>query len=163
MTHNPSFVARICLKMTPGIDPSLLRVHRDAEGSNFRPWKLEELLTTDHDRRHDLINSFLQSGEGNARDVATALRPHLEAYLRVVCPQDFGPGALIGPFLEKCRRALDTPDRILLPDEIRELGELNEYAGNFHHDTNPGGYSTATVNETELAGFAKRTLDFVGI
>jgi hypothetical protein len=37
------------------------------------------------------------------------------------------------------------------------MGEVNDYAGQFHHDTNPG-YETVPVVEAELFCFAKRAL-----
>ena len=43
---------------------------------------------------------------------------------------------------------------------IKELGEVNDYTGQFHHDTNSG-YETVPVVDGELLTFAKRALKLI--
>jgi hypothetical protein len=43
---------------------------------------------------------------------------------------------------------------------LKEMGEVNGYAGQFHHDTNSA-YETAPVADTELLCFAKRALTLI--
>ena len=38
------------------------------------------------------------------------------------------------------------------------LSELNEYAGKFHHDTNPGKVESVTIVESELRSYVDRAL-----
>jgi hypothetical protein len=47
-----------------------------------------------------------------------------------------------------------------LQPTLKEMGEVNDYAGQFHHDTNPG-YETVPVVDGELLGFAKRALKLI--
>jgi len=91
--------------------------------------------------------------------VAVGLRPHLEAFLRVAYPGDFGPGTLLGPFLNRCEQRLGTSDELLDNTDTRELGDLIEYANRFHHDTNPA-WTSEHVNDAEVLGFVQRTLSF---
>ena len=44
---------------------------------------------------------------------------------------------------------------------VTELNEINSYAGQFHHDTNPGNADTVQINPTELHTFATRTLTVI--
>lgn len=92
--------------------------------------------------------------------VAQALRPILEAYLRVAFPTVFPPGTLIGPFIGVCRQRIGRVDQIMPLDEIDELDRLKNYANRFHHDSNPA-WQTATINDQELKGFAERVLRFI--
>lgn len=44
---------------------------------------------------------------------------------------------------------------------VGELNEINIYAGQFHHDTNPGNADTVVITPTELHTFAMRSLNVV--
>lgn len=41
---------------------------------------------------------------------------------------------------------------------VGELNEINEYVGQFHHDTNPGGANTVPVVTSELQTFVARAM-----
>lgn len=81
--------------------------------------------------------------------------------LRVACPDCFPPGKLLGPFIGDCRNKGGRPDEILSEDTILELHNIVEYGNRFHHDTNQA-WQTEEINSTELLGYVKRTLAFVG-
>ena len=42
-----------------------------------------------------------------------------------------------------------------------ELNEINNYAGQFHHDTNPGNWDKVQINPTELHTFATQALTVI--
>ena len=44
-------------------------------------------------------------------------------------------------------------------NNIAELERLLTYGNRFHHDSNPA-WQTAVINDQELTGFARRTLQF---
>jgi hypothetical protein len=103
------------------------------------------------------LREFVDSGTGDPRETARAIRPHLEAFLRVACPEHFPPGTLLGPFLGLCRQRVGQPNEILDQAATQELGELTEYANRFHHDTNPA-WETEVINDAELRSFVQRAL-----
>jgi wobble nucleotide-excising tRNase len=145
-----------------GTDSSVraaLEVGRDATGSSLLAWNVTDDAITEHDRRHATLGGFVDSGAGDKRGVASDIRPHLEAFLRVACPESFPPGTLLGPFLNVCRQRLGAAGQILGSTAIQELAELVEYANKFHHDTNPA-WETEDINSGELNGYVKRTLKF---
>jgi hypothetical protein len=43
---------------------------------------------------------------------------------------------------------------------LKEMGEINDYAGHFHHDTNPD-IENVKVVDGEMFGFAKRALTLI--
>lgn len=45
---------------------------------------------------------------------------------------------------------------------LDELEAINEFSGQYHHDQNPGGFDTEPIDDGELQGYVKRTLDLVG-
>jgi hypothetical protein len=106
-----------------------------------------------------VLRQYLAANPPNVREVAGALRPVLEAFVRVAYPEHFPPGALLGPFRNLCEQRVGTQQQILHADDTRELRDLVEYANGFHHDTNPA-YETVRINDAELRGFVERTLAF---
>lgn len=158
LSHSKKFLCSIWEHADPDIRAAI-EVARDRVGSTIRPWDVNQDCITEHDRRASMFRDYLEGIAPDRRTVATAIRPHLEAFLRIACPEHFLPGTLLGPFMNLCEQRLDTRGQILDRDDIRELRELREYANRFHHDTNPE-WDTVVVNDIELVGFVRRTLDF---
>lgn len=136
-----------------------LQVARDAVGSTLREWDVNEDSITEHDRQHAMLREYLDSSAGNSRDVAGAIRLVLEGFLHVAYPKEFPQGTMLGQFRTLCERRAGTAQQILDETDTRELGEIAEYAKKFHHVTNPA-WESEVINDAELTGFARRTLDF---
>lgn len=140
---------------------SAMRISRANQSSTLLTWDADQDCITEHDRRHELVSRFIEQGAGiNEMEVAVALRPILERFIRVAYPGQFPPGALLGPFLERCVRSEGTPGQILSPPDRVELRRLLDYANDFHHDTNPATYQTVLINDAELLDFSRRTIAF---
>lgn len=158
LSHSKNFLCRIW----EGADRMLrsaLQVTRDGAGSAIISWDVDQDSVTEHDRRHTLLRQYLDTGAASSRDVARSIRPLLEAFLRVACPEHFPPGTLLGPFRGLCDQRIGTPQEILNVQSIQELRDLTEYANRFHHDTNPA-WETESINDGELKGFVTRALRF---
>ncbi|MCW2086191.1 UNVERIFIED_ORG: wobble nucleotide-excising tRNase [Bradyrhizobium japonicum] len=138
---------------------SAFTFERAINGSTLRAWDVNQDLITDHDRRHALLRNYVDAAQGDRREVAEALRPTLEAFMRVVYPQHFPPGSLLGPFRGLCEQRVGTPNEIMNQADIDELRRLTDYGNRFHHDSNPA-YRTQAINDAELLDFTRRTLAF---
>lgn len=115
---------------------------------------------TEHDKRHELVSRYIQASDPTKeRNVAEALRPVLEAFMRVAYPTNFQPGALLGPFIGICEQRSGDGKEILSRTDITEIRALLDYANRFHHDSNPA-WETETINDAELLDFAQLTLRF---
>ena len=115
---------------------------------------------SEHDKRHELVRNYLLQADPNEeRKVAEALRPILEAFMRVAFPEHFPPGTLLGSFLNRAEQRIGQPNEILSEADVRELRRLTNYGNLFHHDTNPA-WQTAVINDHELSDFAERTILF---
>ena len=158
LSHSKPFLCRIWEGACPTTRVAL-HVIRDGNCSTIDAWNVDQDSITEHDRRNAALREYLESGIGNDRDVARSLRPHLEAFFRVACPEHFPPGTLLGPFRGLCEQRLNTPRQILNDTDIQELRDIVEYANRFHHDTNPA-WETEVVNAGELTGFVTRVLTF---
>ena len=158
LSHNKPFLCRLWEGADSNIREALELV-RDSAGSTLRGWDVGQDAITEHDRRHDRLRDYVTNGTGHVREVARLIRPHLEAFLRVACPDQFRPGTLLGSFLNVCEQRQGTSREILRQDALEELRALIEYANKFHHDTNPA-RETETINDGELRGFVNRALSF---
>ena len=158
LSHSKSFLCRIW----DGADRTMraaLQVTRDAAGSTIVEWDVDDDSVTEHDRRHAMLREYLTTGTPNTREIARSIRPLLEAFLRVACPEHFPPGTLLGRFRDLCGQRVGTPQEILSAQHTQELRDLTEYANRFHHDPNPA-WETETINDGELRGFVSRALRF---
>ena len=139
---------------------SATRINRLGDGSTLDVWPVQQDCITEHDRRHKQVTEYIQAGNpATERVVAAALRPILEAFMRVAYPADFPPGTLLGRFIQTCQQSHGKSNEILTVDDTSELRMLLDYANKFHHDTNPA-WETASISDQELQGFARRTLQF---
>jgi wobble nucleotide-excising tRNase len=161
LSHSKSFLCSIWNDTGRNDPRSSMKVERDAnDTSTLSAWDVTKDLITEHDKRAELVQRHISSPVGvDPRSVATALRPMLEAFLRVAYPEWFPPGTLIGPFLHRARAALATPEQKLKPTDLAELSELTDYGNQFHHDTNPS-YQTQSINDGELTDHARRIISF---
>ena len=159
LSHSKPFLCQ----MWEGADTqarSALRISRDGVGSTLAVWDVHQDCITEHDKRHTLVNDYIQAANAaNERPVAEALRPILEAYMRVAYPILFPPGSLLGPFINVCRQRLGQAFEILNANDVAELERLLCYANRFHHDSNPA-WQTVAINDQELLDFAQRSLRF---
>lgn len=159
LSHSKPFLCSLW-EGTAAADRSAIRITRAVVGSTFAPWDVRQDCITEHDRRHELVARYLQAADpAIERQVAAALRPILEAFVRVAYPAAFPPGALLGPFIGVCDQRINAGTPILAPDDVAELRALLDYANLFHHDSNPA-WATQAINDQALVNFAQRTLAF---
>ena len=160
LSHNKGFLCDIW----DGInrqDCRSLEIGQNGEESTIRSWDVSQDAVTEHDQRHKLLQEYATNQTGDRRVVAAAIRPHLERFLRVACAGNYPPGKLLGQFIRECRDKIGRSDEILDVRTTQELRDILDYGNTFHHDTNPA-WQTTQINATELLGFVKRTLAFVG-
>lgn len=137
-----------------------LRINRGLVGSEIAEWDVRSDSISEHDKRHELVREYMQvANPAREREVAQALRPILESFMRVAYPDHFPPGTLLGPFVGICEQRVGGPREILSMADIAELRLLLNYGNRFHHDTNPA-WQTAAISDAELMDFSQRTLDF---
>ncbi len=156
LSHSKAFLCEIW----DGADKTsreALEIGRDGAGSTLRGWVIHHDLITEHDRRHALLRSYLESSGSDNRKVAEALRPVLEKFVRVAYPDHFAPGDMLGKFVNLCQQRIGAREQILDAQRTQELDDVLSYANKFHHETNRA-YETEAVNDGELVGFVQRTL-----
>jgi wobble nucleotide-excising tRNase len=168
MSHDEYFLFEIYDRVAPRnaqrvvTDTTALCVGRTGDGSTIQEWEIESEKMGRHDKRHALLSLFANTGDGDPLKVAQSTRPHLERYLRVACPDKFKDGEMLREFRNRARAARQAGTPIMTDAKFTELDQLVEFSNDFHHDTNPAA-DTATINDTQLRQYVKRTLAFVAV
>jgi wobble nucleotide-excising tRNase len=139
-----------------------LSIIRYGNGSTLAAWDVTRDCITEHDRRHQMIQTYIAGGAAaaaTARYTAIALRPTLEGFIRVAYPEVFEPGCMLGNFVTICRQRVGTANQLLSQSDADELDQIVDYANRFHHNTNPNCVS-ALINDQELLRYCRRTIAF---
>ena len=159
MSHSKPFLCNLW-EQADRNSTKTMRIYRAGRGSEISIWDVRNDSISEHDKRHELVRAYLQVADPDReRQVAQALRPILETFMRVAYPEHFPPGTLLGPFVGLCEQRVGGNNEMLSAGDIAELRALLGYANQFHHDTNRA-WQIAVINDVELSDFAHRTLLF---
>ncbi|WP_158976942.1 AAA family ATPase [Cellulophaga sp. L1A9] len=162
LSHSKPFLCNLWTA-AQNMPPSSMKITRSGSSSTLSNWDVRADSITEHDRNYALVTDFIENGnDENERQIAFALRPMLEAFVRVTCPNIFPPGSLLGPFIGRCQQRENTPNQVFPEQKRVELRSLLDYANQFHHDTNPA-WQTQIINDQELLGYSRRTISFINL
>lgn len=166
LSHDAYFVRelreRLAGRKSAPIEPTILSLKRVQNSySAFAPCDIDDVCSSDYYRHHRLVADYVDGkSTTNSRDVAKAIRPLLEGYYHRRFPGKIPRKLMFGQVVALAAQAHPGDPLAYLQPTLKEMGEVNDYAGQFHHDTNPGD-ETVPVVDTELLGFAKRALKLV--
>ncbi len=159
LSHSKAFLCAIW-QGADTLTRSAFKIVREGAGSTLAVWDVRQDSITEHDKRHAKVAAYIQAGNAaEERAVAAALRPILEAFMRIAYPEEFPPGTLLGPFINICQQRVGGAAQLLNAADITELRDLLDYANKFHHDSNPA-WETELINDRQLVHFCQRTLAF---
>jgi wobble nucleotide-excising tRNase len=127
------------------------------EYSDFDALEIDKECESLYFQHHRLLNDFSAGRGGDAKLIAKAIRPMLEGYLHRRFPGIVPKSLMFGQVIALIRDASPPNPLCHAQGLVDELNEINEYAGQFHHDTNPGADSLAVV-AAELKTFVDRAL-----
>jgi wobble nucleotide-excising tRNase len=159
LSHDQNFLKRVWDRLDPqATDRKCLQLVRvGVRDTKILTWDIERAtLPTLVTERRTLVK-YYQNSEGVPVDVLKNIRPVLETYCKLLFPVEF-TGAHLGTIILKVRTAGASHQLFPLLDT---LDALNEYSCRHHHGENPG-ETQYPINDTELQGFVKKTLDIVG-
>lgn len=160
LSHTKAFLCEIWQNASTSTRSAML-VSRIGNGSSIDVWNVSADSETEYDRNHSTLRQYVAAGAGDSRLVAQVIRPVLEGFMRIACPEHFRAGSLLGPFINNAvKPKIGQVDEVFNAAVCAELESLLEYGNRFHHDTNPN-WMTAAINNGELLDFARRTLAFV--
>ena len=119
------------------------------------------MCSSDYYRHHKLLADFVDGKPTpSPRDVAKAIRPLLEGYYHRRFPGTIPRKLLFGQIVGMSVDPATTGPLINLRPLAQELLEVNDYAGQFHHDTSPSADAVQVI-DSELLTFARRALALI--
>jgi wobble nucleotide-excising tRNase len=166
LSHDPYFVRdlreRLADQKPRPIVPKIITIKRIQHGySVFSKCDIDDVCSSDYYRHHRLVADYVDGNSTtNLRDVAKAIRPLLEGYYHRRFPGKIPRKLVFGGVIALAAQARSGDPLLYLKPILMEMEEVNDYAGRFHHDTNPG-HETAPIVDGELLSFAKRALNLI--
>lgn len=164
MAHDPFFVRdlREALAVKGSPVPEVFQLQHAINGySQLAKFNVEQECESPFFRHHRLLVEFCEGVVHDSRMVAKAIRPFLEGYLHRRFPGLVPRELMFGAILSHIGTVSHTDPLAYAAPLVEELRDINSYAGQFHHDTNPGVCDTLPVTTSELLTYCQRALTIV--
>lgn len=143
---NTASIATFQLALAPG------------EYSDFAAFDIDKECESVYFQHHRLLNDFSVGNKCDARAVAKAIRPMLEGYLHRRFPGLIPKSLMFGGVVALIRDASPPNPLCHAAGLVDVLNEINDYAGQFHHDANPGGADSVVITASELKTYVDKAL-----
>ncbi len=161
LAHDPYFLRDLrdaLLKADPTSPISLFQLVLAANDyTSFGSFDIDKECESAYFQHHRVLNEFCAGVQVDSRAVAKAVRPMLEGYLHRRFPGLVPKSLLFGQVVIQIRDAVAPSPLVHAQNLVIELNEINDYVGQFHHDTNPGA-DTVVVVAPELKTYVTRAL-----
>lgn len=134
--------------------------------SDFGEVELDELCRSRYLEHYELVQSVVDGDRNDQQDIsnaAKALRPLLEGYLHRKYPGSISRGLMLGSSISEIDSAAGTSSPLaVMSHRVAELRKMNDFACQFHHDTNPD-YEDRTQKATqwEVQAEGRKILEFI--
>lgn len=158
LSHEATFLKLLWARVDPADRKTLQLTRVGEENTTIAEWDIEKAVQARYRADIDTLQRFMSISDGVPMDVIQKLRPVLEGYCRNLYPTQFGEQEMIGSMVAKIRNVGAAHPLYLIVDD---LDELNMYCRRYHHAENPNA-ATEPINDTELQGYVRRTLQLVG-
>ena len=165
LAHDPYFIRDLRDALIPKLGTAPVCIfqlqHAPAGYTDFAKFDVDKECESPYYRHHRLLVEFVSNGIGDPAHVAKAIRPILEGYLHRRFPGLIPRDLLFGKVVSFINDAKPPHPVCLAQGLVNELNEINTYAGQFHHDTNPGKVDTVVIVSSELRTFCERALHVI--
>lgn len=164
LAHDPYFIRdlrdAIC-KDDPATPIAIFQLSLATNNyTDFSSFDVDKECESAYFQHHRLLNEFTNGRTADSRMVAKAIRPMLEGYLHRRFPGLIPKSLMFGQVVVLIRDAPSSSPLAYAQNLVTALNEINEYAGQFHHDINPSA-DTMTIVASELKTFVDRSLGLV--
>lgn len=163
LAHDPYFIRDMRDTLSAKDAPQLqtIQLRYAANGySDLDKLDIDKECESPFYRHHRILMEFCAGVSHDSRMTAKAIRPFLEGYLHRRFPSLLPRDLMFGQALTHIRDASTPSPLIYAKILIDELQEINTYAGQFHHDTNPD-CDSVQVTPSELLTYSERALKVV--
>lgn len=146
-------ISEVSLRMTSG------------KYSDIASLDLDALCQSDYLKYYKLVSGVVSGDINEPERViagAIALRPLLEGYLHRKYPEVIPTGVTLGKAISAIANASGTDSPCAaMATRVEELREMNRYASQFHHETQPDYAAAQRADHREIARNGERILDFI--
>lgn len=160
LSHDPYFLNALELE-TQAIGMARLQTSAVGRTVEISPCDLGAIIGCPLAADRARLSAYVSAGQGTPIDVARAIRPVLEGYLRQAEPAAFNGMNMLGDMIGAIRAAAPGDGIHRFAQYVDELDQINRYARAFHHPPDPNA-PMPQIDSEELKGYAMRTLHFVG-
>lgn len=128
--------------------------------SDFDAIEVDRECESAYFKCHRVLGEYLNGTAQSSMEVARSIRPMLEGYLHRRFPGLINSGLLFGQVIDVINNAQQDSPLVHAQNITNELNEINGYAGQFHHDTNPAADQVQII-DGELRPFVERAINVV--
>lgn len=160
LSHNQAFLKGLWDRLdTQAAERKCLEMTRVGQrDTTICAWDIEEATQAAYDADRRALKDYHLHALGNPREVVQKIRPVLESFCKYVGGGSILATDTLGVIVGKVRDAGSS--HVLYP-VLEGLDDLNEYTRRYHHGENPNA-ATEPIDQTELHGFVKKTIDIAG-
>ncbi|HNV62935.1 MAG TPA: AAA family ATPase [Candidatus Cloacimonas acidaminovorans] len=138
-----------------------LQMNKSACSTIITEWDAQAETQSPYLRDYNTLLGFYRERKGDLYDVARTIRPFLEGMLRHHFPGHFTDKEWLGDMIEKIRNANEQNGLGHAKADLNEIEAINAYSKKFHHNQNTNA-DNEPINDDELHGYVRRTLQLVG-
>ncbi|MGB4068561.1 MAG: AAA family ATPase [Nitrospira sp.] len=163
LAHDPYFIRDLRDAMCKDDPATPIAIFQLALAANnytdFSSFDVDKECESAYFQHHRLLNEFTEGSAADSRMVAKTIRPMLEGYLHRRFPGLIPKSLMFGQVVALIRDAPPSSPLTYAQNLVVALNEINEYAGQFHHD-DPSTAQIAIVSN-ELKTIVDRSLGLV--
>jgi wobble nucleotide-excising tRNase len=164
MAHDPHFIRTFrdeIVKSGSPQDVTCIKLKTVSNRySNFDAIDIDKECEGAYFKCHRTLGDYLDGTAPSSIEVAKSIRPMLEGYLHRRFPGLINKGLLFGQIVTLIQDASQGSPLAHAQNITAELNEINRYAGQYHHGTNPAGDQVQII-DSELRLFVERALKLV--
>jgi wobble nucleotide-excising tRNase len=164
MAHDAYFLRDLSQRLSDRktCDQVVLQIQRIQHGhSDFDTCDLDVICSSDYYKRYENLQNYLDGKPTpNLLPVAQDLRPLIEGHLHKRFPGRLKQGVTLGLVLDQIKNANPANPLAALQPSLQGLHALNDFAGQFHHDTD-GAVPVENVTDAELRAFGQQAMRLI--
>ena len=158
LSHDQGFLKRVWDRFHSVERKALWMARVGLQDTAIAPWDVEEATQARFKADQKAMADYYNYCEGSPREIVQKVRPTLETFCRTLYPSHFSEGDNLGAIISKIRTFNGGHQ---LSAHLNMLEEVNEYTARYHHGDSPTA-ATEPIIDSELQGYVKETLGFVG-
>lgn len=160
LSHDPYFLKRLWERLQEKTaERKSLELRRlGLTNTAILEWDVEAATQGAYKADRKVLTDYYHEGIGELRHVVQKIRPALEYYTKILGAGALADNDTLGVIVGKIRGV--GPGHQLFP-HCDELDNLNVYTRRYHHGENPDA-ATEPINDGELHGYVRRTLELTG-